>query len=299
MLRAPIVALALALLAGASSVAQAQAQAPTEVPVPPLRARVTDLTGTLTADEEQSLDQRLAALEASKGSQLAVLIVPTTMPETIEQFGIRVGDQWKLGRKGVDDGAILIVAKDDRQVRIEVGYGLEGALNDATCERIISETIIPQFQQGDFYGGISAGLARMIQVVNGEPLPPAPPYRAPRHNSLRSFGPILLLLVLILGGFTRSTLGKVPGAAVTGGVIGLVTWLFAGAIAAAVGVAVIGFFFTLLSGGMMGPWMMGGMGGGFRGGFGGFGGGFGGGGFGGGFSGGGGGFGGGGASGSW
>ncbi len=296
MSRAPIVALA--LLAGASSLAQAQ----TEVPVPPLRARVTDLTGTLTADQEQSLDQQLAALEASKGSQLAVLIIPTTAPETIEQFGIRVGDQWKLGRKGVDDGAILIVAKNDRHVRIEVGYGLEGALNDATCERIISETIIPQFQQDDFYGGISAGLARMIQVVNGEPLPPAPPYRAPRRNSLHSLGPILLLLVLIVGGFTRSAFGKVPGAAVTGGVIGLVAWLFAGALAIAVGAGLIGFFFTLLSGGMMGPFMMGGMGGGFRGGFGGGFGGFGGsggGGFGGGFGGGGGGFGGGGASGSW
>ncbi len=266
------------------------------MPVPPLQARVTDLTGTLTAEQAQALEQSLAQLEASKGSQLAVLIVPTTAPETIEQFGIRVADEWKLGRKGVDDGAILIVAKDDRQVRIEVGYGLEGALNDATCERIVSETIIPQFQDGDFYGGISAGVARMIQVVSGEPLPPPAPYRAPRGGSLRSLGPVLLLLVLIVGGLTRSTLGKVPGAAVTGGVIGLLVWLFAGAVAVAVGAAVIGFLFTLLGGGMAGPWMMGGMGGGFRGGFGG---GLGGGGFGGGFSGGGGGFGGGGASGSW
>src|SRR6185437_12342194 len=104
-------------------------------------------------------------------SQIAVLMVPTTAPETIEQFGIRVADQWKLGRKGVDDAAILIIAKQDRTVRIEVGYGLEGALNDAVSERIVSEIIVPRFRQGDFYGGITAGVDRMIGVVNGEPLP--------------------------------------------------------------------------------------------------------------------------------
>jgi uncharacterized protein len=288
---ASVAALAVALLIGASPVALAQ------VPVPPLTARVTDLTGTLTPSEEQSLDQTLAALEASKGSQLAVLMVPTTAPETIEQFGIRVAEQWKLGRKGVDDGAILLVAKNDHRVRIEVGYGLEGALNDATCERIISETIIPRLRQGDFYGGIRAGLARMIRVVDGEPLPPPRPEAVRHREPLRPLVPILLLLALFVGGFTRSALGRVPGAAVAGGVVGFVAWLFAGALAVAVGAGVLGFLFTLFTGGMAGPLMMGGFGGGYRGGWGG---GFGGGGFGGGgFSGGGGGFGGGGASGSW
>jgi uncharacterized protein len=288
---ASVAALALALLGGASSLALAQ------VPVPPLTARVTDLTGTLTPSQEQSLDQTLAALEASKGSQLAVLIVPTTAPETIEQFGIRVAEQWKLGRKGVDDGAILLVAKNDHRVRIEVGYGLEGALNDATCEQIISETIIPRFRQGDFYGGIRAGLARMIQVVDGEPLPPPKPHAGRARRSIHPFVPILLLLALFVGGFTRSTMGRFPGAAVAGGVVGFVAWLFAGALAVAIGAGVLGFLFTLLSGGMAGPLMMGGFGGGYGGRWGG---GFGGGGFGGGgFSGGGGGFGGGGASGSW
>ncbi|MGB6449599.1 MAG: TPM domain-containing protein [Steroidobacteraceae bacterium] len=285
--------LLLAWTLGAASPAAA------DVAVPPLTARVTDLTGTLTAEQTETLEQSLQALEASKGSQLAVLIVPTTAPETIEQYGIRVAEQWKLGRKNVDDGAILLVAKNDRAVRIEVGYGLEGALNDATCERIVSEIIVPRFQQGDFYGGISAGLDRMIGVVNGEPLPPPPPETSPRRHGGRSIGPIFLLAALVLGGLARSTLGKFPGAIVTGGVLGFLAWLFVGAAAIAVGAGLIGFLFTLFGGGMAGPMMMGGMGGGFRGGggFGGFGGGFGGGG--GGFSGGGGGFGGGGASGSW
>ncbi len=271
-----------------------------DVAVPPLTAHVTDLTGTLTAEQAQTLEQVLQAFEARKGSQLAVLIVPTTEPETIEQYGIRVADQWKLGRKNVDDGAILIVAKNDPAVRIEVGYGLEGALTDVTSFRIIREIITPRFRDGDFYGGISAGLDAMMRVVNGEPLPPPAPSPAPR-KPLGSFAPILLLIVVIFGTFTRSTLGRFPGAVVTGGVLSLLVWLFAGLLGIAVLAGLIGFLFTLLGGGMgrMGGWGggFGGWGGGFGGGFSG---GFGGGGFGGGgFSGGGGGFGGGGASGTW
>ncbi|HSD60573.1 MAG TPA: YgcG family protein, partial [Burkholderiales bacterium] len=143
-----------------------------EVPVPPLQARVTDLTRTLSGGQQAALERRLAAFEQKKGSQVAVLIVPSTRPETIEQYAIRVAEQWKLGRKGVDDGALLLVAKDDREVRIEVGYGLEGVLPDATAKRIISEVIVPRFRQGDFAGGIDAGVGRMISVIEGEPLPP-------------------------------------------------------------------------------------------------------------------------------
>jgi uncharacterized protein len=294
----------LALALGLASVSQA------DVAVPPLAARVTDQTGTLSPDQVATLERTLQAFEASKGSQIAVLIVPTTEPETIEQFGIRVADQWKLGRKGVDDGAILIVAKQDRTVRIEVGYGLEGALNDAISNRIVSEIIVPRFRQGDYFGGITAGVDRMIGVVNGEPLP-APQASARRDNGggeLRSLVPILFIVALIGGGFLRRTLGRLPGAVVTGGLLAFLAWLLAGALAIAVIAGVIGFLFTLLSGGMAGPRMSGGFpggypGGGFGGGFGGglgggFGGGFGGSG-GGGFSGGGGGFGGGGASGRW
>ncbi|HTW36962.1 MAG TPA: TPM domain-containing protein [Steroidobacteraceae bacterium] len=262
-----------------------------DVAVPPLTAHVTDLTGTLTAEQAQTLDEALRTFEAQKGSQLAVLIVPTTAPETIEQYGIRVAEQWKLGRKNVDDGAILIVAKNDRAVRIEVGYGLEGALTDVTSFRIIDEIIKPRFREGDFYGGISAGLDRMMGVIEGEPLPP-PPATTPRAQ-LRPLVPIFLVLVLVVGGFMRSTLGRLPGALVTSGVLSLLVWFFAGALGIAIIAGLIAFFFTLLRGGMGGPWMMGGGSGGWGGGFGG---GFAGGG---GFSGGGGGFGGGGASGHW
>src|SRR6476620_4208042 len=143
-----------------------------QIAVPKLTSRVTDLTGTLTQEQRTALEQRLAAFEQRKGSQLAVLLVPTTQPETIEQFGIRVGEQWKIGRKGVDDGAILIAAMKDRTVRIEVGYGLEGVLPDAVAKRIVEDYIVPRFKQGDFYGGIDAALTRMIGVIDGEPLPP-------------------------------------------------------------------------------------------------------------------------------
>lgn len=309
MMRSAGLALAFALATALSSGIPGRAIA--DVAVPPLASRVTDQTGTLSADEIAMLEQTLRAFETRKGSQIAVLIVPTTVPETIEQFGIRVAEQWKLGRKGVDDGAILIVAKDDRAVRIEVGYGLEGALNDATCERIISEVIVPRFRQGDFYGGISAGVDRMIGVVNGEPLPPpSPQARWEGRGSVLQFAPFLFIVALIVGTVLRSALGRFPGAVVTGGALAFLAWLIAGVLATTLLVGILGFLFTLLGGGMMGPLATGGrrggfgggLGGGFGGGFGGFGG-FGGwgggGGGGGGFSGGGGGFGGGGASGRW
>ena len=140
-------------------------------PIPALSSRVTDLTATLSADQRSSLEEKLAAFERQKGAQVAVLIVPTVKPETIPEYALRVVESWKLGRKGVDDGVLLLIAKEDRKLRIEVGYGLEGALNDATAKRIISETISPRFKQGDFYGGIDSGLETMLRVVGGESLP--------------------------------------------------------------------------------------------------------------------------------
>jgi uncharacterized protein len=145
----------------------APAGAGADVAIPPV-ARVTDLTATLTPAQQQALSGKLAGFEQSGGSQLAVLILPSTKPETIEQYGIRLAEAWKLGRKGADDGAILIVAKDDRRLRIEVGYGLEGVIPDAVARRIIDETITPKFKAGDFYGGIDAGLDRMMCAARGE-----------------------------------------------------------------------------------------------------------------------------------
>ncbi len=259
-----------------------------EVAVPPLSGRLTDLTATLSVAEKSALEQTLQSFESRKGSQLAVLLVPTTAPETIEQYALRVAEKWKLGRKKVDDGAILLVAKDDRALRIEVGYGLEGALNDATSKRIISETITPRFKQGDFSGGISAGVDQIIRVIDGEALPA--PSAKPSSGGNSNFGqmiPIVLILALTVGGVLRSMLGRFPGALVTGGAVGAITWMLAGAISIAVIAGIIALVFTLLGGGLG------------RGGFGGGGFGGSGGGGGGGFSGGGGGFGGGGASGRW
>src|SRR5260370_27322959 len=142
-----------------------------DVAVPPLTGRVVDQTGTLSSADVASLTQTLKNLEARKGSQVAVLIVPTTAPETIEQYSIRVAEAWKIGRKKIDDGALLVVAKDDRKLRIEVGYGLEGSLNDVTAKRIIDEVITPKFRSGDFAGGISAGVDRIISVIERESVP--------------------------------------------------------------------------------------------------------------------------------
>ncbi len=140
-------------------------------PIPALNQRVTDLTGTLSAPQQAELESTLLAFEQKKGSQVAVLIVPTTQPETIEQYSIRVAGQWKLGRKGVDDGVLFLVAKNDRALRIEVGYGLEGPLPDALCNRIIDLFVVPRFKEGDFFGGIREGVFRILGAIQGEPLP--------------------------------------------------------------------------------------------------------------------------------
>ncbi len=264
--------------------------APSLVPVPPLQARLTDLTGTLTSEQQAGLEQSLRAFETKKGTQIAVLIVPSTKPEEIEQYALRVVESWKLGRKKVDDGALLLIAKDDRALRIEVGYGLEGVLNDATAKRIVSEVITPPLKQGDYFGGVSAGVEQMIRVIDGEPLPESK-HRAAgaADQSIGQLGqlwPLLLVLTLFLGGVLRKALGRVPGALVAGGLLGLAGWLFAGAVVGAALAGGIAFVITLLGvgmgghGGMFVGGLYGGMGGGRSGGggFGGGGGGFGGGG---------------------
>src|SRR5659263_755766 len=171
-----------------------------QVPVPPLGGRVTDQTATLTGEQKSSREQTLRSFEARKGSQVAVLIVPSTAPETIEQYALRVAEQWKPGRKNVDDGALLVVAKDDRTLRIEVGYGLEGALNDATSKRIISEIIVPRFRQGDYFGGIAAGVDRILRVIDGEPLPKPEAGRPGRPRGIGPFLPVMMILALVVGG---------------------------------------------------------------------------------------------------
>jgi uncharacterized protein len=265
----------LALIPFWSSVASA------DVGIPVLTARVTDETATLTAEQRASLEQTLQAFEAKKGSQISVLIVPTTQPETIEQYSMRVVEQWKLGRKRVDDGALLIIAKDDRALRIEVGYGLEGALNDATSSRIINEVIVPRFKQGDFYGGVTAGVGSMMNVISGEPLPPPDRQTGGDSGSVRGYLPVLFVLTLVAGGVLRALLGRLAGSVVTGGGVAVVAWLLSGAVSIALFAGAIALLFTLFGSGLgafVGGRAIGGPGGGsgrttFRGGGGGFGGG--------------------------
>lgn len=288
--------LALTLAAIGASPAQAQ------VAIPKLETRVTDLTGTLTAGQQAALEEKLQQFESRKGSQIAVLILPTTQPEDIAQYGIRLAEAWKIGREKISDGAILLVAKDDRTMRIEVGRGLEGALPDITTGRIIDDTIAPLFKQGDYYGGVNAGLDQMIRVINGEPLP-APDERW--HRKSRGMPPAWLMIIgfLAFTGAFNFLGGRPVGATITGICVAVIVWWIFASLLPSFGAGVIAFFITLLTnlspGASTGSRVFrdrGGWGGG------GFGGGFGGGGFGsggGGFSGGGGSFGGGGASGRW
>ena len=301
--RGPLLAGLLALFVSAFQPAQAQALAA----VPALKAPVTDLTGTLTPDQAAALDAKLRAFAQARGSQVAVLIVPTTRPEEIEQYSIRVVEQWQIGRKKVDDGVLVLVARDDRRVRIEVGYGLEGALPDATANRIITQDIVPSFKRGDYYGGINTGVDRVMRVIEGEQLPEpelSPP--AAGVPGLYSVLPILFVVVLVGGSILRRIFGRVGGALATGGIVGLLTWMLVTLLGISIVAGLLAFFFSLLGGGLGGGGPRGGSGwysrrhhggwghpGGLGGGWGG------GGGFGGGFGGGGGGFGGGGASGGW
>lgn len=282
------------LLSGALALTSLATRA--EVPVPALAARVTDQTGTFSPADQAALETKLAALETRKGAQIAVLVVATTEPETIEQYGLRVAEAWKLGRKGVDDGAILIVAKDDRKLRIEVGYGLEGAMPDAIAKRIIREDIAPLFRAGDYVGGINAGVDRMIAVADGEALPPPRASRGASGSSKHPPFELLFIAFFVIWGVmsaVKRALGTGLASIGVGGIVGVIAALLLASIVAGVVVAVVAAIFAAIA------WSSGGgRGGGFGGGLGGFGGGgFGGGG--GGFSGGGGGFGGGGASGDW
>jgi uncharacterized protein len=267
--------------------------------IPPLTARVTDTTGTLDAAQKQTLETSLAALEQRKGAQLAVLMVPSVKPEEIEQYSIRVVDSWKLGRKSVDDGVLLIVAKDDHRVRIEVGRGLEGAIPDAANARIIREYITPKFRAGDFFGGIVDATDALTKLIDGEPLPP--PLAEDRRTRGTSDVFNTITTVLFIAIWLRAMFGGLP-AAPRAGIVGLasgaVAMFFGGVLALAIGCGLFGALLGVLGGGGGGFARRGGSGGFGGGGFGGGGGSWSGGG-GGGFSGGGGGFSGGGASGSW
>lgn len=302
-----ILAMPAALLLAVGLLLAAFAHAQSLAPIPPLTSPVVDTTGTLDPLARQNLEMQARALQQRKGAQLQILMVPTTQPEDIAQYAVRVFEQWKLGRADVDDGVLLVVAKDDRRVRIEVGYGLEGAIPDATSARVIQEYLVPKFRAGDYAGGIGDATAALVRIIDGEPLP-APMADAPAPRSGGGGGGnwlFALFAAIIAAQVVRGVFGRAPrffrslaGAGVAGGI----AWLFSSLLFVGGLGALIGFFLGLSgpSGGRFarhhawGGFGGGvGMGGGGWGGGGGFGGGGWGGGGGGGMSGGGG------ASGSW
>jgi uncharacterized protein len=291
------------LLAAALFALAALVQAQDVLPVPPLSGRVIDQTGTLTPEQTQAMSAKLAALEARRGSQLVVLMVPSTQPEDIAAYGQRVADSWKIGRLAVGDGLLIIVAKDDRRVRIEVAKTLEGAVPDLAAKQIISEVISPAFRKGDYAGGLNAAIDRLDARIGGEGLPE--PSAAAKKGGGAGFNfedlaIFMFAAVPIIGMVLTGIFGRKLGALATGAVAGGITWTFTASMLIAAGAGIVALILIgvmasgtgrrgVSRGGHGGPVIWGGGGGGGWGG--GDGGGF--------SSGGGGDFGGGGASGDW
>lgn len=218
------------------------------VPVPPLNARVTDLSGTLNGAQQAQLEQQLAAFEQARGGQIAILFVPTTQPEAIEQYAIRVAEAWKIGRRKHDDGVLVVVAKNDRKIRIEVGYGLEGAIPDAVAKRIIGETISPRFKAGDFAGGLSAAVTQMQKLIEGEALPA--PRAADRpsggfEGNLEELLVIGLTASVVAGSILRAIFGRLLGSLLSGGLVGAAAWFITGSMLVAGIGGLIAFVFVL------------------------------------------------------
>ena len=278
-------------------------QAQGVLPVPALTGHVMDSTGTLTAAQQSALEGKLTAFEQSRGAQVVVLMIPSSQPEDIAAYAQRIGDSWKIGRKNIGDGLLLVVAKNDRKVRIETTKALEGAIPDLAASQIIESAITPRFRQGDFAGGLDAAADQIMARITGEKLPaPAPAGPARRGNSTgfdwTNLAIFLFFAVPIGGRVLSSIFGRKLGSVATGGAVGVLAWLFTSSVLIGAIAALAGLVFALVASlGSLGRGGLGGFGGGGFGG-GGFGGrsGGGGGGF---SSGGGGNFGGGGASGGW
>lgn len=247
------------------------APATAQIAVPQLTGRVVDLTGTLSKDRIETLSTRLKEVEDRKGSQIAVLMLPTVKPEAIEEYSMRVAEAWKIGRRNVDDGLLVVIARDDRHMRIEVGRGLEGAIPDITARRVIDEFFNPEFKKGNYAEGIDAGVNRLIGLVNGEALPaPVKKYGATgttgtASSSSSDLGLVLILFIagsVIIGALLNSLLGHLPGSLTTAGGIGFLTGLIAGAPMGAVAAAVA-FLIALMSTFILQAIMEGGSGGGY------------------------------------
>ena len=223
------------------------------VAIPKLEKRVTDLTATLSAADESRIEARLKEFEAKKGAQIAVLIVATTQPEVIFDYSVRVADAWKLGRKDVDDGVLFVVAKNDRKLQILTGRGTQGVLTDAMSKRIISEIVAPKFRSNDFAGGIDDGVAKIIDVLQGEALPPPPEKKrasVPQGANIESFLVLGFIAALFVGPLLRSLLGRFVGAGATAGVTGAAAWWLAGGLLFPIVAGVIVFLIVLFMGAM-------------------------------------------------
>jgi len=262
---------ALGLAALAMALAPQLTMAETLASIPALTRHVVDQAGLLQPAQVEELDQRLAQFEKKHGSQIAVLMVPTTQPEAIEQYSIRVFDAWKLGRKQLNDGILILVATQDRKLRIDTGYGLEGAIPDAVAKRIVAETIAPQFRAGNPLGGLTAAVDQIEKLIAGEQLPPAA--RQGGRGEGGGQGQFAELLVIgivaatIIGGVLSLILGRFFGGLATGGVVGFIAWLMVGSLLAGVAAAIMVFLYVLASGGRGGSTRGGwGGGGGFPGG---------------------------------
>ncbi len=242
--------------------AAGSAQPQTLAEVPALKARVTDLTASLGQIERNALEAKLAAFEQAHGSQIAVLIVATTQPEPIEDFAHRVGEAWKIGRKGVGDGLLIIVAKNDKRVRIDVARALEGAIPDLAAKRVIRESMSPRFAQGDFAGGLDAGATQLIGLIEGEKLPPPATGeasgRAADNNDLEGWLMMGFIAVIVGGSILKALFGRAGGSFIGAGGAGIIAWLVAGSLWIALAIGVVAWLFLLVMGGGRG-----GRGGGF------------------------------------
>jgi len=219
-------------------------------PVPALSGRVVDTTNTLDAQARERIEAQLAALEQAKGSQVVFLLVPTTAPEDIASYANRVGNDWKIGRREVGDGVLLIVAKDDRKVRIEVAKTLEGAIPDLAAKQIIDDAITPAFQRGDFAGGLSAAADQIAARIKGEALPePASDGGAAGQGfSWLDLSIFLFIVVPFLAGLLRRMFGRPFGSLLTGGGIGAMAFVYSASLVVAGIAALIALLYALVTG---------------------------------------------------
>ncbi|MFA7268680.1 MAG: TPM domain-containing protein [Sterolibacterium sp.] len=232
--------------------------------VPPLTGHVVDRAGLLQASQVEDLGSRLSRFEQQHGSQVVVLIVPTVQPESIEQYSIRVFDAWKIGRRQTSDGILIVVAVRDRKLRIDTGYGLEGAIPDAVAKRIVAEIMAPQFRAGNPYEGLLAGVEQIMKLIEGEQLPPVEHGRNVQGGQQGQFGELLVIGIVaasIVGGVLSLALGRFFGGLATGGLVAAISWFMTGSLFVMIASAVIVFLYVLVTAGRGGS-SLGGWGGG-------------------------------------